>query len=126
MSVNLIKGGVGEASKDASGLSLAQVYLLMYNSGCAMGWYFVMFKMSSACIDGGGIQEAVNAAHDVVAILQLISTLEILHSSIGLVRMENASMFLTVKSLLPSPWEKLHAQLRSFSHASWSTGALVR
>lgn len=126
MSANFTKGDVGEANKDASGLSAAQVYLLTYNSGCAMGWYFVLFKMGSAFIDGGGIQEVVNAAHDVVAVLQLISTLEILHSSVRLVRMENVVMFLSVlhSSLFASPWGKLLAQLCSFSHATWGTGAV--
>lgn len=71
--------------RNDQGISPVQAYLLIYNLGCAMGWNLVMFETGNAFLDNGGVKEATEATHDKIVVLQLISTLEILHSFIGLV-----------------------------------------
>lgn len=73
------------ATEAAAGISPAQAYLLLYNSGCAVGWNLSLFKMGGAFIEGGGVEQAVEASYDVVIALQLLSTLEVVHACTGLV-----------------------------------------
>lgn len=69
-----------------AGLSPTDAYLLMYNSVCACGWYFAIFKICGGLAEGGGvIRDAVEASHDVIVVLQLLSTLEFVHGCVGLV-----------------------------------------
>lgn len=66
-------------------VSPAQVYLLAYNLGCALGWNVAIQKIGGAFVEGGGIEDAVNAALDMIVVLQLVSTLEFIHGCVGLV-----------------------------------------
>lgn len=79
-----------DASKPPSTqrLSLTDVYLLLYNTACAVGWNLTMYKIGTALLEGGGVRDAVNATHDLVVALQLLSTLELVHAFAGLVREE--------------------------------------
>lgn len=65
--------------------SLADAYLLLYNLACAAGWNLTLYKIGTALLEGGGVRDAVEATHDVVVALQLVSTLEFVHASAGLV-----------------------------------------
>lgn len=85
MSDAVITGTKDGKAEAVGGTSPAEAYLLLYNSACAVGWNFAMFKMGSAFLEGGGVREAVEAAHDVIVVLQLLSTLEFVHGCIGLV-----------------------------------------
>lgn len=78
-------GTKNDQAEAVGGTSPAEAYLLLYNSACAVGWNFAMFKMGSAFLEGGGVREAVEAAHDVVVVLQLLSTMEFVHGCVGLV-----------------------------------------
>ncbi len=75
--------------KDA-GLSLTDAYLLLYNTACAVGWNLTMYKIGTALLEGGGVRDAIEATHDIVVALQLLSTLEFVHACVGLVRGERA------------------------------------
>lgn len=68
-----------------AGFSPTEAYLLIYNSVCASGWYYALFKICGGLLEGGGVRDAVEASHDVVVFLQLLSTLEIVHGCVGLV-----------------------------------------
>lgn len=90
-------GNTGESKKKGTTraeTSPVEAYLLLYNSACAVGWNFAMFKISGAFMEGGGIRQAVEASHDVIVVLQLLSTLEFVHACIGLV---------SCQRLCPSP-----------------------
>lgn len=67
-------------------LSLTDAYLLLYNTACAVGWNLTVYKIGTALLEGGGVRDAVNATHDLVVALQLLSTLELVHAFVGLVR----------------------------------------
>lgn len=69
----------------APSLSPAQGYLLVYNLGCALGWNLALQQIGGAFIEGGGVREAVEAAHNLIVVLQLLSTLEFVHGLVGLV-----------------------------------------
>lgn len=73
------------ATTSAGGILPMQVYLLFYNSACALGWNLAIYKMGKTFLEGGGVLEAVEASHGVIAILQLLSTLEFVHGCLGLV-----------------------------------------
>lgn len=61
-------------------------YLLLYNTACAVGWNLTLYKIGTALLEGEGVLGAVNATHDLVVALQLLSTLELVHAFVGLVR----------------------------------------
>lgn len=72
-------------AEQGSSPSLADAYLLLYNSACAAGWNLTLYKIGTALIEGGGVRDAVEATHDIVVVLQLVSTLEFVHACAGLV-----------------------------------------
>lgn len=53
-----------------------------------------MLELGRTLLEGQGVEAAVNRALDVVAILQLLSTLEIVHGAIGLVSFGSAKLVL--------------------------------
>ena len=68
------------------GFSPTDAYLLLYNSVCACGWYYALFEICCGLLDiGGCVRDAVEASHDAIVFLQLLSTLEIVHGCVGLV-----------------------------------------
>ncbi|CAN0283721.1 unnamed protein product, partial [Hapterophycus canaliculatus] len=67
-------------------MSLSDAYLLIYNTACAVGWNLTLYKVGNALMAGGGVREVVEATHDTVVALQLVSTLEFVHACVGLVR----------------------------------------
>lgn len=66
-------------------ISPAQGYLLAYNLGCALGWNLALQQMGGAFMEGGGVRESVEAVHNLIVVLQLLSTLEFVHGCVGLV-----------------------------------------
>eukprot|EP00752_Nemacystus_decipiens_P002563 g2403.t1 len=72
------------------------VYLLLYNTACAVGWNLTLYKIGTALLEGGGVADAVNATHDLVVALQLLSTLELVHAFVGLVRSNPMNIFMQV------------------------------
>lgn len=78
----------GTSTSKEEGLSLTDAYLLLYNTACAVGWNLTMYKIGTALLEGGGVRDAIEATHDIVVALQLLSTLEFIHACLGLVRGE--------------------------------------
>lgn len=79
-------GSNTKASTEQGGPSLTDAYLLLYNTACAVGWNLTLYKIGTALLEGGGVRDAVEATHDIVVALQLVSTLEFVHACVGLVR----------------------------------------
>lgn len=78
--------GTGKNKQVApTGFSPTDAYLLLYNLVCACGWYYAVFKICGGLAEGGGVRDAIEASHDVVVVLQLLSTLEFVHGCVGLV-----------------------------------------
>ena len=69
----------------SAGFSPTDAYLLLYNLVCACGWYFAIFKICGGLAQGGRVRDAIEASHDVIVVLQLLSTLEFVHGCVGLV-----------------------------------------
>lgn len=79
-------GSNTSGSPTKENLGLTDAYLLLYNTACAVGWNLTMYKIGTALLEGGGVRDAVGATHDLVVALQLLSTLELVHAFVGLVR----------------------------------------
>lgn len=78
-------GTLKGASSGKEGISLTDAYLLLYNTACAVGWNLTVYKIGTALLEGGGVRDAIEATHDIVVALQLLSTLELVHAFVGLV-----------------------------------------
>ncbi|CAM9488939.1 unnamed protein product [Ectocarpus sp. 12 AP-2014] len=75
---------------------LTDAYLLLYNGACAVGWNLTLYKIGGAILEGGDVRDAVQATHDYVAALQLVSTLELVHAFVGLVKSNPMNVFMQV------------------------------
>lgn len=83
-----VKAGTDTRTRPSpkGGISFSDAYLLMYNTACAVGWNLTLYKIGNVMMAGGGVRDAVEATHDIVVALQLVSTLEFVHACVGLVR----------------------------------------
>ncbi|CAM9830216.1 unnamed protein product [Laminaria digitata] len=86
----------GTGKNAPAGFSPTDAYLLVYNLVCACGWYDAIFKICGGLAEGGGVRDAVEASHDVIVVLQLLSTLEFVHGCVGLVRSNPVNIFMQV------------------------------
>jgi very-long-chain (3R)-3-hydroxyacyl-CoA dehydratase len=64
---------------------LKQIYLLAYNTLCAVGWCVVLMTVSKELYETGDVALAASSATPMVTALQAIACMEFVHSVVGLV-----------------------------------------
>ncbi|CAM9216748.1 unnamed protein product [Choristocarpus tenellus] len=126
--------GPGPRGKLTLQKRLLKAYLMLYNIFTARGWIQVFFQLSYALLKGEGTLGAVNAMRSTVEMLQLISTLEFLHSFLGLVKSSPVnlimqqiggrdlalfSMVTAIPATRDSPWVLL-------MFAAWTFSEIIR
>lgn len=79
------------------------VYLVLYNVGCAIGWSVVLFY----CIKNialGSIHKIWKESEVYLKVVQTIAVMEVLHAFLGVVRSKPLTTFLQVFSRVWTLW----------------------
>jgi very-long-chain (3R)-3-hydroxyacyl-CoA dehydratase len=77
-------------------MALLQSYLVSYNAASAAGWALVLAQLVNALSNGNSVRTAVHTATPAVIMLQLVSTLELLHVLVGITRGGAAQTFMQI------------------------------
>ncbi|GBG31679.1 Very-long-chain 3R-3-hydroxyacyl-CoA dehydratase [Hondaea fermentalgiana] len=100
-----------------------KMYLVAYNLASCAGWAYVWTQTVKTLLNGGKAGMLWNEASDVLAVVQSLAALEIVHSLLRLVKSPVFTVFMQVNSRLIVLW--LYTWQAAACHSHWSLLLMV-
>nr|AXF92439.1 (3R)-3-hydroxyacyl-CoA dehydratase [Aurantiochytrium sp. PKUSW7] len=104
-------------------MSAAKMYLIAYNLASCAGWAYVWVEVAKAIMNGASAAQLWQESSNVLAVVQSLAALEVLHSIIRLVKSPVMTVLMQVSSRLLVLW--LYTWPASACHSHWSLLLMV-